>query len=112
MHLDPKTQAAVETTQTFTVAPTPVSKLAKCRQFIGKRELDTEEAVDALLEALFYGAKRAGAQITLEWLKANVDQHNMVEVFKVFREVNFPPPPPGAEQPAGEAGAAAIQSQS
>ena len=99
---------------TFDVAPTPVSKMAKCRLFLAKKEFDTEEAIEALLEAVFYGARRAGSQITLEWLMENVDQHNFPQVMNVFREVNLPKPdasangtsPPAGVDNAGEAQAA------
>lgn len=91
---------------TFKVAPTPIAKLAKCRQFMAKtpEELD-EEAVGALVEAVFWGARRAGSKITLEWLQVNVDAHNIAAVARAFREVNLPKMN-GTGAPPGESPAA------
>lgn len=73
---------------TFDVAPTPLVKLLKGRQHMASGQGGTPEAMEALVEAIFWGARRAGSKITLEWLLENVDQHNMAEVLAVFRELN------------------------
>lgn len=91
----------------FVVAPTPISKLAKARLLFGDLAgRESEEGVDALIEAVFWGAKRAGSAITLDWLKMNVDAHNILEVQGVFIALNVPKGA-ASEPAAGEAQAAA-----
>lgn len=75
---------------TFKVAPTPLAKLAASRKAMsafGSKEW-SEEGVAALIEAVFWGARRAGSEITLEWLQTNVDMMNFMPLFDSFLEVN------------------------
>lgn len=73
---------------TFQVAPTPVVKLAAAMPFLSKAKIQTPEGQQAVLEAVFWGARRAGAEITLEWLVMNVDVHSMPQVFDIFATLN------------------------
>jgi len=72
---------------TFKVAPTPLFRLAPLWKFIGADEIGGD-GLRALAEAIFWGARRAGAEITLEWLEQNIDVHNSDEVHRVFAELN------------------------
>ncbi len=67
--------------------PTPLAKLMRAMPIIAKG-LDSEEGVEAMTEALFHGIRRAKGEITLEWLRENIDFHNSAEVFTTFVEVN------------------------
>jgi hypothetical protein len=97
---------------TFDVAPTPVVKLAAVWPLIRTAEgLQSEGGQAAVISAVFWGARRAKAQITEEWLQENVDVHNFRDVFDVFTDLNVLSTKKGdasAEQPqvgepAGEA---------
>lgn len=83
---NPKTEA-VETV-TFRAAPTPLPRLAELRPHFGANNIDTREGLDAVITALYYGARRAGAQITLEWLLDNIDMFNGGDVLQIFGELN------------------------
>lgn len=88
---------------TFKLAPTPLVHLS---EHISKFEAGFEgsKSIEALIECVFHGAKRAKAAITLEWLLANVDMNNLDIVLKVFMDVNGLVPK--ASKSAGEAPAA------
>jgi hypothetical protein len=88
---------------TFKVGPTPLCKLADARRLFGSGALDTEDGMKALIAAVFWGARRAGSEVTLEWLELNVDVHNAAPVFNVFMDVNALKP---KEATPGEAPAA------
>ena len=96
---------------TFEVAPTPVAKLTKAQAVFSANAMATEAGIEAMIEALFWGIKRArgvcekSGAITLEWLKENIDAHNIGEVFKVFADVNMMKQR-SADEPSGEAPAA------
>jgi hypothetical protein len=94
----------------FDVAPTPIVKLAGALELVGNKETRfTEEGQRALIAAVFWGARRAKAQITLEWLEDNVDIHNVGDVFRVFVALNKVQvkEPTGTESAPGEAQSAA-----
>lgn len=73
---------------TFIIAPTPLIKLAEYRELFKLDKIETPEGLRALVNAIYWGARRAGAQVTLEWLELNVDVHNSPALFDAFREVN------------------------
>lgn len=75
-------------TVTFKIAPTPLSKLVESKRLFETGQLDTEAGMQALIRAIFHGARRAKSEITLEWLEENVDIHNSRELFALFRELN------------------------
>lgn len=95
---------------TFKVAPTPLAKLAKTQAVFGANAMESPEGVEAMVEALFWGIRRARKEceasggITLEWLLENIDSRNAKDVFELFRDVNTLVAP-GAGQ--GEAPASA-----
>ena len=83
--------------------PTPLAKLMRAMPIIAKG-LDSEEGVEAMTEALFHGIRRAKGEITLEWLRENIDFHNSAEVFTTFVEVNgLKPKAAAGEAQAGPA---------
>jgi hypothetical protein len=93
---------------TFKIAPTPIAKMANAQGIIAGAGTGTEEGMRALIEAIFWGARRARGEceksgaITLDWLQENIDSHNAKDIFDVFRELNSLQTPKG-EAPAGEA---------
>lgn len=90
---------------TFKVAPTPMPKLMRAIRLMNESGAESEAAAEALLEAVFWGARRAKAEITLDWLRENVDAHNFPEVAEKFRELNelrARGAEPGEAKPAGE----------
>ena len=56
----------------------------------------TEDTIAALIGAVFWGAKRAGEAITLDWLTMNVDMTNYAPLFEAFVTVNELRGKPGA----------------
>ena len=95
--------------RTIRVAPTPLSYLSDIKQRIGEAGIQSSVGVRALCEAIYWGARRAGADpdLTAEWIDMNVDMHNAIDVFKVFADVNGYQ---SADQSSGNAGAAGSQS--
>ena len=89
---------------TLPIRPTPLAKLMRAMPLFAKG-LDSEEGVEALTEALFHGIRRAKGEVTLEWLRDNIDFHNSAEVFTKFVEVNGLKPKAAnvGEVPAGQA---------
>lgn len=73
---------------TFKLAPTPVGKLARMQKILLAHGPRSEEGVNAIIEAVFYGARRAGSEITEEWLQTNLDAHSSVKIFEAWRQLN------------------------
>lgn len=77
------------------VAPTPLGKMARAQQIFATHGMESEAGTEAMIEALFWGIRRARKEhepsgaITLEWLQENVDAKNAKAVFAVFRDVNL-----------------------
>lgn len=74
---------------TFPLGPTPGYRLAKMRAVFREKGVESEEGYLAVNEAIFWGARRAGAQITLEWLHDNLDVHTSAPAIQAFRELNL-----------------------
>jgi hypothetical protein len=71
----------------FPIKPTPIAKLVKARALF-ESGTQTEEGVNALLEALYWGIKRAGGEIELAWLKDNADSTNFDGILATWVAVN------------------------
>jgi len=84
--------------------PTPLAKLVKAKAMFTDSHSETEESVDALAEALYHGIRRAKGDVTLDWLKENIDIHNFDYLLETFIRVNGLVPKADA---VGEAGAGA-----
>jgi len=88
------------------ILPTPLAKLVAVREHFLKG-LDTEEGVNALTSALFHGIRRAGGQVSEEWLQQNIDAGSQDEIVAVFVRVNglrlVPKEPAAGEAQAGAA---------
>lgn len=75
---------------TFKVAPTPLAKMAQAKAALGGLVAGewNEDTMTALVTAVFWGAKRAGEALTLDWLLMNVDLTNYTQLFEAFVSVN------------------------
>lgn len=92
---------------TFKVAPTPLRVLSTyASTFAAGSTGDPGKLVEAIIECVFAGARRAKQGITLEWLRDNVDAHNQDEIARVFASVNGLAEVPGAEGGATKPGEA------
>lgn len=92
---------------TLKIAPTPLVYLVDSRRLFDANALDTREGMEALITAIFHGARRGGTKaVTLEWLTDNVDTHNAPALFGVFRELNEIAVKSNGATPPGEALAA------
>ncbi len=100
-----------EKSVTFKVAPTPLAVLGKhAATFAKGTAAPASEAIEAVIECVYAGARRAKSAITLEWLRENVDAAAEDAITAVFLEVNGLKRPeaaaPSPESPSGEAKAA------
>lgn len=68
--------------------PTPIAKLAKMQKVVTEKGWDSEEGIAAIIEAVFWGMRRAKTEVTLEWLQEQLDGINSAPVFAAFRDVN------------------------
>ncbi|MEO8313253.1 MAG: hypothetical protein ABI645_00530 [Pseudomonadota bacterium] len=73
----------------FPIKPTPAAKMVGALPLM-LDGLTTEASVNALASALFCGIRRAGGEVTLEWLQDNLDVANIPAIFEVFCRVNSP----------------------
>jgi|GEM_PF-3362883 len=73
----------------FPIRPTPAPKIWPA---LGALQRDpatwSAEDWDRVTEAMFWGIRRAGGEITLEWLRTNLDIRNLVPSLKSFAEAN------------------------
>jgi hypothetical protein len=60
---------------TLPILPTPLAKLVSVKDHF-LEGIDTEAGINALTTALFHGIRRAGGQVSLEWIQENVDALN------------------------------------
>jgi hypothetical protein len=74
---------------TLPLRATPLARLVKCKE-VFTSGIGTESGADAFAEALFWGIRRAGGEVTLDWLKLNIDVHNRDDLFAAFVRVNTP----------------------
>lgn len=78
----------------FPIRPTPLAKLGPIIPAIsrldatGQTSDGTAEAANALAEAVFHGIRRAGGEVSQEFVSDNIDMLNFREVFQVFAKVN------------------------
>jgi hypothetical protein len=71
------------------IKPTPASKIWPALQVLSKdAQLWVEVEWDRFHDALFWGIRRAGGEVTKEWLALNVDMHNLEHVMTTFARVN------------------------
>lgn len=61
------------------------------------------EAVDALVDGVWYGVKRNHPEVTREFIENNIDIHNMKAVLDAFAEVNTAPKSRGASSGKSQA---------
>lgn len=88
------------------IKPTPLVKMAKMMPVLQRDDIFSEEAVTALAECVFHGIRRAGGEVTQEFVSDNIDMTNITEVFGRFFKVNGMTRK-DAGGAAGEAGAGA-----
>ena len=86
---------------TLPIRPTPAAKIWPALPVLQK-DPTTWGADDWAIvqEAVFWGIRRAGGEITMEWLAMNLDLGSFGPVLKVFGEINALVANEGA--PAGE----------
>lgn len=74
---------------TLPLKPTPASKIWPALGVLSKDAKFWDEAEWKLfLTALFWSIRRAGGEITEDWLALNVDLHNLGDVMTAFAKVN------------------------
>lgn len=77
--------------QQLTLRPVPaigLQKIGERIRLIGSNA--SPEAIDALIDALWYGCRRAHPEVKRELFEWNIDTHNFHEMLEAFIAVNTP----------------------
>ena len=70
------------------IRPTPLKQLWPALAALTRAsDTWTDADWDAIHAAIFYGIRRAGGEVTLEWVAMNIDLHSF-GVLKAFAELN------------------------
>lgn len=78
--------------KTFTLLPVPLAGLKKIGPNLDKIGKETSaEAIDSLIDAIYYGVKRSHPDVTREFFEMNIDSLNVRQLTADFAEVNTPP---------------------